>query len=131
MAIPVELKRSLYNTMNVCFKPILHDKNVLALMFLMVIFAQEDKEYDPEVGKMLSQYWNLLRRHLTNTYCEDIEDKLAYLSSCLVTLPALLQDNSESLQEIISFRSTINSWIHTKWNQVLLNLGNEIWDNLR
>ena len=109
MAIPVELKRSLYNTMNVCFKPILHDKNVLALMFLMVIFAQEETEYDPEVGRMLAQYWNLLRRHLTNTHCEDIEDTLGYLSSCLVTLPALLQDNSESLQEIISFRSTINS----------------------
>ena len=32
--------------MNVFFKPILHDKNVLALMFLMVIFAQEEAEYD-------------------------------------------------------------------------------------
>ena len=108
MAIPVEHKQSLFNTMNVCFKPILHDMNVLALMFLMVIFAQEDTEYDQEVGRMLSQYWNLLRRHLTNTNCEDIEDKLAYLSSCLVTLPALLQDNSESLQEIISFKSTMS-----------------------
>ena len=78
-------------------------------MFLMVIFAQEETEYDPEVGRMLAQYWNLLRRHLTNTHCEDIEDKLGYLSSCLVTLPALLQDNSESLQEIISFKSTMNS----------------------
>jgi hypothetical protein len=108
MAIPVELKQSVFNTMNVCFKPILHDMNVLALIFLMVIFAQEDTEYDPEVGRILSQYWNLLRRHLINTNCEDIEEKLAYLSSCLVTLPALLQDNSESLQEIISFKSTMS-----------------------
>ena len=109
VAIPEEVKLSLYKTMSICFKPILHDKNVLALMFLMVIFAQEETQYDPEVGRMLAQYWNLLRRHLTNTHCGDIEDKLGYLSSCLVTLPALLQDNSESLQEIISFKSTMNS----------------------
>ena len=109
MALLDEVKHSLYKTMNVFFKPILHDKNVLALMFLMVIFAQEEAEYDQGVGRMLSQLWILLRRHLTNTNCKDIEEKIAYLSSCLVTLPALIQDNSESLQEIISCESTINS----------------------
>jgi hypothetical protein len=109
MALPDEVKCSLYKTMNVFFKPILHNKNVLALMFLMVIFAQEETEYDQGVGNMLSQYWILLRRHLTNTNCEDIEENLSYLSSCLLTLPALLQDNSDSLQEVISLKSAMHS----------------------
>ena len=56
MALSDEVKRSLYKTMNVLFKSILHDKNVLALMFLMVIFAQEEAEYDQGVGRMLAQY---------------------------------------------------------------------------
>ena len=106
VAIPEEVKMSLYKTMNVCFKPILHDKNVLALMFLMVIFDQDKTEYDPEVGRMLSQYWTMLKRHLTNTIDGDIDEKLAYLSNCLVTLPALLQDNSESLTNFIAFSET-------------------------
>ena len=92
--------------MTVCFKPILHDKNVLTLMFLMVIFDQDETEYDPEVGRILSQYWTMLKRHLTNTSDGDIEEKLAYLSNCLVTLPALLQDNSGSLQNFIEFSET-------------------------
>jgi hypothetical protein len=74
LALLDEVKNSLYKTMNVFFKPILHDKNVLALTFLMVIFAQEETEYNQEVGRMVSQYWILLRRHLTNAHCEDIEE---------------------------------------------------------
>jgi hypothetical protein len=109
MALPDEVRRSLYKTTSVFFKSILHDKNVLTLMFLMVIFAQEETEYHQEVGRMLSQYWILLRRHLTNTNCEDIEGKVFYLSSCLLPLPALLQDNSESLQEILSCKRSIKS----------------------
>ena len=108
MALSDEVKHSLYKTMNVFFKPILHDKNVQALMFVMVIFGQEETEYDQGVGRMLAQ-WNLVRRHLHNTHCDDIEDKLSYLSSCWVTLPALLQDKAESLQEMISLKSAMPS----------------------
>ena len=57
---------------------VLNNKNVLALMFLMVKFAQDETEYDPEVGRMLFHYWTMLIRHLANTSCQDIEEKLAW-----------------------------------------------------
>ena len=101
VSIPDEIKQSLYQSMTVCFHPILNDKNVLALMFLLLTFAQDESENDSEVVRMVSQYWTMLRRHLNNTNCQEIEEKIAYLGNCLVSLPALLQNNSESFQEII------------------------------
>ena len=101
ISIPDEIKQSLYKSMTVCFHPILNDKNVLALMFLLLTFAQDESENDSEVVRMVSQYWTMLRRHLTNTSCEEIEKTIAYLGSCLVSLPGLLQNNSDSFQEII------------------------------
>ena len=99
--IPDEIKQSMYKAMTVCFNPILNDKSVLALMLLLLAFAQDETENDPEVVRMVSQYWTMLRRHLTNTNCQEIEEKIAYLNKCLATLPVLLHSNSESFQEII------------------------------
>ena len=99
--IPDEIKQSIYKAMTVCFNPILNDKIVLALMFLLLTITQDETENDPEVERIVSQYWTMLRRHLINTNCEDIEEKIAYLGSCLVSLPALLHNNSEGFQEII------------------------------
>ena len=56
VSIPDEIKQSLYKSMTVCFHPILNDKNVLALMFLLLTFAQDESENDSEVVRMVSQY---------------------------------------------------------------------------
>ena len=101
LPIPDAIKRALGNTMEFCFKPILNDHSVLAMMFLMVIFSQDDAGFDPEVASMLSQYWTMLRRHLTNLMGGDTEETIAYLSNCLDKLPSLLQDNSEAFENII------------------------------
>ena len=74
---------------------------MLAVLIMMIIFSQDQSESDPEVSNLMSQYMTMLRRHLTNTICEDLEEVLAYLANCLVVLPALLEENYDALVEIL------------------------------
>jgi len=101
LPLPDALKRSLNKAMTFCFKPILQDPHVLAVLIMMIIFSQDKSESDPEVSNLMSQYMTMLRRHLTNTMCEDLEEVLAYLANCLVVLPALLEENYDALVEIL------------------------------
>eukprot|EP00090_Calanus_glacialis_P029807 TRINITY_DN4788_c0_g1_i1.p1 TRINITY_DN4788_c0_g1~~TRINITY_DN4788_c0_g1_i1.p1 ORF type:complete len:271 (-),score=57.40 TRINITY_DN4788_c0_g1_i1:126-938(-) len=101
MPFAEDLRNALDKTMRFCFKPILHDRYVLALMVMMVTFNQGGSEFDPEVASLLSQYWTMLRRHLTNSMFEDVEETMSYLGNCLDMLPTLLEDNYDALVEVL------------------------------
>ena len=98
---PDSCRRALGNALTFNFKPVLCDPNVLPLVFMIIILAQDDAAPAPEVTSILSQYWMKLTRYLANTMGGNVQEEISYLMSSLDILPSLIKDHSEGWEQLL------------------------------
>jgi len=82
-------KLELYKNLMSCMMTVVKDRTVFVLMWLIIIFSQEEDTASPTVLKINKSFSTMLRRHLIQQQSKDVDSEMNIIYTCIGYLPTL------------------------------------------